>query len=628
MVIFGASGDLTKRLLMPSLYNLTCDGLLSERTAILGVALEELSDEAFRERLTGTMAQFNTRKSLDEKLWSGLAARLHYMSGNFDDAATFQKMAARVAEIDKKFGCGGNVLFYLAVPPVVFAKVADHLANAGMARSTTGWRRLIVEKPFGRDLASARALNVELRKNWKEDQIYRIDHYLGKETVQNLLAFRFSNGMFEPVWNRSHVDHIQFNVAELVGVEGRGGYFDTAGVIRDMVQNHMLQMLAYLMMEPPGSFKAEPILNEKAKVLEAVRVYGPEEVDHNVVRGQYGPGRKPDGSPAVAYRAEASVPKESFTETFLAMRLFIDNWRWDGVPIYLRSGKALWKRGTEIVVQFKKTPEKLFRGTPAADGLGANQLIFHIQPDQGIELRFQAKVPGPVMSLQRVNMRFDYRESFEASRSTGYEVLTYNCMTGDRSNFVRADLVETTWGIMQPLLDRWAQKPPEGYPNYPAGTWGPKIAYDLIEADGRRWQEIMNRSVLERVPLFEGTDDIFLRNIAMMLKSDVYAAGDTIIQQGDKANEMYFIARGRVAVIDEGGKTMRELEDGDFFGETGLLMNEKRSATIKALTNCDVFILSKADFRKMLRENSTLAAKIGEVAKQRYNVEPDALNKK
>src|SRR5262249_48077706 len=376
-------------------------------------------------------------------------------------------------------------------------------------------------------------LNRTLLAHWSEEQIYRIDHYLGKETVQNILAFRFSNGIYEPLWNKNHVDHIQFTVSETVGVEGRGKYYDRTGVLRDMIQNHMFQMLAYLCMEPPVSFQADAIRNEKAKLLEAVRIMKPEDVPHNTVRGQYGPGKKPDGTPAPGYRQEKDVDPQSRTETFAAVKLHIDNWRWDGIPVYLRSGKSLWKRGTEIIVQFKKAPDVIFRGTPAAERLDANRLLFHIQPDQGIEFRFHAKAPGPLMFLQKVDMRFDYRESFEASRGTGYEVLLYNVMIGDATLFSRTDLVETAWRVAQPILDVWGQNPPDDFPNYPAGTWGPTAAFDLIQRDGRVWIEVINREVLVNVPLFQGASPTCLHSLAMMLKPIVFPAGEHIIRKGE-----------------------------------------------------------------------------------------------
>ena len=356
LVIFGASGDLTKRLLMPAFYNLACDGLLPEQFAIVGIAMDEFTTESFREKMSNDIKQFSTRKEFDTKTWDWLCSRLYYTQGKFDDNAAFARLAELVSKLDQQYQARGNVLFYMATPPSVFGLISDHLEKAGFKTSSAGWKRIIVEKPFGTDLPSAIALNREILKYWTEDQIYRIDHYLGKETVQNIIAFRFSNGMFEPLWNRNFIDHIQFSVAEAVGVEGRGAYYDRSGVLRDMLQNHMFQMLAYLCMEPPSSFAPEAVRNEKSKVLEAVRIMDAGAVRANTVRGQYGPGRSPDGKPALGYREEPSVPAQSTTETFVAVKLFIDNWRWLGVPIYLRSGKRLWKRGTEIVVQLKNPP--------------------------------------------------------------------------------------------------------------------------------------------------------------------------------------------------------------------------------------------------------------------------------
>src|SRR5215831_18049896 len=385
LVVFGAAGDMMRRLLMPSLYNLACDGLLPQHIAIIGVARDEQSTEAFRNRMSAEVRRFTTRTDFDEAIWSDIRNRLEYAHGSFEDDATYERIAGLLETLSAQHETGGNALFYLATPPTVFGLVGQKLAAAGLNAHPRGWRRLIVEKPFGRDLATAIELNRTLLAHWREEQIFRIDHYLGKETVQNLLVFRFSNGMFEPLWSRHHIDHIQFTVAESIGVEGRGRYYEGAGVLRDMIQNHMFQMLAYLCMEPPSSLRADAVRNEKVKVLEAVRIMRPEEVARDTVRGQYGPGRKPDGTPVPGYRQEPSVATDSNTETFAAVRLWIDNWRWEGVPIYLRSGKSLWKRGTEILVQFKKAPEVLFRAAPGVESLEHNQLIFHIQPDQAIE---------------------------------------------------------------------------------------------------------------------------------------------------------------------------------------------------------------------------------------------------
>src|SRR5262249_38378802 len=364
--------------------------------------------------------------------------------------------------------------------------------------------------------------------SWDESQIYRIDHYLGKETVQNLLAFRFSNGIYEPLWNKNHIDHIQFNVTEVVDVEGRGGYYDGAGVLRGMMQNHMFQMLAYLCMEPPSSFEPDDVRNEKAKVLQAVRILKPEEVPAVSVRGQYGPSPDDKGNVVKpGYRQGPGGKPASETETVGAHKMFIDNWRWEGVPIYLRSGKALWKRGTEIVVQFRKAPLAIFRGT-TVDRLSANRIIFHIQPRQAIETLFQAKVPGPRMELQTVHMRFEYGESFKAARYTGYEVMIYSCMNGDPTLFSRTDFVEAAWRVAQPILGYWSSPPATEFPNYQRGTWGPRTASDLIEKDGRRWFEVITTEVLEKCDLFKGADRVFLNALVMALRPVVAAEGETI----------------------------------------------------------------------------------------------------
>ncbi len=618
LVLFGASGDLTKRLLMPALYNLACDGLLSEHFAIAGIALDDLSTEQFRANMTTDIQKFTTRKTFDATVWSDFVSRLYYTPGNFSDPAAYQRLAQLIHQLEAQHQTEGNIIFYLAVPPVVFGLVSTQLAAAGLKDRPRGWSRIVVEKPFGQDLASAQELNRTLLKHWSEEQIYRIDHYLGKETVQNLLAFRFSNGIFEPLWNKSHVDHIQFTVFETVGVEGRGKYYDRTGVLRDMMQNHMFQMLAYMCMEPPASFRPDAIRNEKSKLLEALRVWKPEQVPQVAVRGQYGPGRKADGTEVAGYRQEPDVNPQSRTETFAALKLMIDNWRWEGVPVYLRSGKSLWKRGTEIIVQFKKAPEVIFRDTPTGAHLESNRLLFHIQPDQGIEFRFHAKTPGPQLYLQKVNMRFNYSEAFEASRGTGYEVLLYSCMMGDATLFSRTDLVEIAWRVAQPILDAWARTAPADFPNYSAGSWGPKAAFDLIERDGRKWIEVFNRSMLEAVPLFLGCDQVALHNLAMALKPVVFAAGDVIFRQGETGSEMAFVSRGQAEAIDAAGKRITTYGEGDFFGELSLLLSKPRSASIRALTPCDLFILEKADFDGVLRNHPDFAATLRATARSRY----------
>ncbi|HVT04921.1 MAG TPA: glucose-6-phosphate dehydrogenase [Thermoanaerobaculia bacterium] len=622
MVIFGASGDLTKRLLVPAMYNLACDGLLSDNFAVLGVGRSEIPDADFREQMGGEkdgLRAFHTRKEYDQAAADKLISRFHFSAANIkvDD---FKKLKERVSELDAKYGAKGNVLFYFAMAPRFFGQLCDTLYEAGF-QDGPGWKRIIVEKPFGTDLQSALKLNEEILAHWNENQIYRVDHYLGKETVQNLLAFRFSNGMFEPLWNRNHIDNIQFNVCEMVDVQGRGGYYDSSGVLRDMMQNHMFQMLAYLCMESPGSFSADSIRNEKAKLLESVRVYKTEEIPKYVVRGQYGPSFNEDGSVAKpGYRGEKDVDPSSSTETFAAAKLQIDNWRWQGVPIYLRSGKALWKRGTEIVVEFKKAPEAIFRGT-AVEQLEPNRLVFHIQPAQGIELLFQAKVPGPTVQLQEVDMHFAYGDAFKASRYTGYEVMIYSCTRGDATLFSRGDLVKAAWEIAQPILDYWKATPAgDEFPNYIRNSWGPPVASDLIERDGRSWFEVVTPDVLERSPLFRGADPLLLSSVILALHSCAAEAGETIIKLGDMAKEMYLISRGQVEVIDKAGKVVQTLKDGDFFGEVGLLMSTPRTATIKAKTQCDLFVLRKPDFSRILRDHNQLAETVTKVAKERYDL--------
>ncbi|RUL86267.1 glucose-6-phosphate dehydrogenase [Tautonia sociabilis] len=622
MVIFGASGDLTKRLLVPALYNLACDGLLPERFAVVGIALDELDTEGFRARMAEDIRRFNTRKELDEGRWSWLESRLHYTTGNFGDESAYLRLRELVEQLNSQYSAGGNILFYMAVPPSLFGTISEKLNVAGFG-TFPGWKRIIVEKPFGTDLASAQALNREILAHWSEDQVYRVDHYLGKETVQNILAFRFGNEMFEPLWNRKHIDHIQLTVNEAVSVEGRGGYYDKSGVLRDMIQNHMLQMLAYVCMEPPASFAADDIRDEKAKLLRAVRLFTPEQALANSVRGQYGAGTKADGTPCPAYREEQDVARDSNTETFAALRLFIDNWRWESVPIYLRSGKALWKRGTEVVVQFKRAPGVLFRGTPSGH-MSSNRLVFHIQPDQGIETIFQAKVPGPVMRLQSVNMRFSYGDSFRAARGTGYEVMIYSCMMGDATLFSRTDLVESAWRIAQPFLDAWASRPAPDFPNYDAGSWGPVAAYDLLERDGRRWYEVIDRETLERVPLFQGGDPLLLNQVSVALRPHAASPGEVIIRKGDPGAEMYLISRGEVEVVDGEGKVLATLREGACFGEIALLLSEHRTATVRARTACNLFVLEQADFRRILRDHPQFCQAVTQIAQERYHKFIDA----
>jgi glucose-6-phosphate 1-dehydrogenase len=486
MVIFGATGDLTKRKLIPALYNLVNDELLGDEFAVVGIGRSPLSEEEFRQRMAEDLRQFATVE-VDEAKLDWLLQRLRYVAGDLEDTETFRRLGETLAKVDAELGTAGNYLYYLAVPPSLFCEYIYRLGEAGLIREDEGkWRRVIIEKPFGHDLDSARKLNRDIREVLAETQIFRIDHYLGKETVQNIMAFRFGNGIFEPIWNRRYVDHVQITVAESVGVEGRGSYYEEAGALRDMVQNHMFQLLALTAMEPPVSFAADVVRDERVKVLSAIRPFSDEDVLRFTVRGQYSEGAV-NGERLPAYRAEKSVAPNSSTETFAALEMFIDNWRWADVPFYLRTGKRLPKRATEIAIQFKRAPLMLFRDTPV-ERLNPNLLVLHIQPDEGISLRFEGKVPGPQMRLGTVRMHFEYADYFGAQPHTGYETLLYDCMLGDTTLFHRTDMVETGWRVVTPILDVWKALAPRNFPNYAANTWGPKEADELIQKDGRKWR--------------------------------------------------------------------------------------------------------------------------------------------
>jgi glucose-6-phosphate 1-dehydrogenase len=484
MVIFGAAGDLTKRKLMPALYNLAASDLLPRDFAVVGVARPEMSSDTFRAKIGREIRDCATAE-IRPDVWEQLERRLYYLPGEFADPATYQRLQAVLAEVDREHGTQGNYFYYLATTPALFGQIVRQLGVAGLSREDAGrWRRVIIEKPFGRDIQTARALNVEIAETLRERQIYRIDHYLGKETVQNILALRFSNGIFEPVWNRRYIDHVQITAAESVGVELRGGYYDQSGALRDMVPNHLFQLLSLTAMEPPFSFAADAVRDEQAKILHAIPALSPTEVLTRTVRGQYGEGAV-GGQRVPGYRAEPGIPGNSTTETFAALKLFIDNWRWADVPFYLRTGKRLRSRVTEIAIQFKRAPLRLFRDTPV-DRLTPNRLVLHLQPDEGISLSFGAKMPGPLMRLGPVNMDFKYADYFGTTPSTGYERLLHDCMTGDATLFQRADMVEAGWQIVTSVLDVWRALPPRNFPNYPAGTSGPKEADELLERDGRQ----------------------------------------------------------------------------------------------------------------------------------------------
>jgi glucose-6-phosphate 1-dehydrogenase len=485
VVIFGAAGDLTKRKLIPALHNLATYGLLPKQCTVVGVARRPIGDGEFRGQMAAELQRHAT-SPISQDAATAFAARLAFVGGDIDDPAMYAALKERLTEIRQRDGVS-NILFYMAVPPTAFGPIARGLHAAGLADETApgaGWRRVIIEKPFGHDLDSAVALNHELRAVLRESQIFRIDHYLGKETVQNLLVFRFGNGVFEPIWNRRYIDHVQMTVAEELGVEGRGGYYDEAGVLRDMIQNHMFQLLALVAMEPPSSFHGEAVRNEKSKVLEAIRPMQPEEILANSVRGQYGDGQR-GGVPLVAYRSEPNVAPNSKTETYAALKLQVENWRWAGVPFYLRSGKRMARRATEIVISFRRPPLLLFRRT--VDEIEPNRLVIRVQPDEGISLWVQAKRPGPTIGLAPVKLDFSYKDFGAQMETTGYEQLLYDCMIGDATLFHRADMVEAAWKIATPVLDLWASLPARDFPNYPSGSWGPDSAEQLINRDGRRW---------------------------------------------------------------------------------------------------------------------------------------------
>lgn len=492
IVLFGASGDLTQRKLLPALYNLARDGLLPAKLAIVGFARREKTDAQFRAEMLEGVKKYAHSSGENDPLWEEFSRSLFYQTGAFDSASDYKGLAARLEEIERRLGLPHNHLFYLATAPNYFSTIVKGLGAAGLSRSeaageASGWARVVIEKPFGRDLDSARALNRELLDHLAENQIFRIDHYLGKETVQNLLALRFANGIFEPLWNQKYVDHVQITVAESIGVEGRGGYYDQSGVLRDMVQNHMLQVMSLVAMEPPVAMEAETIRDEKLKVLRAVRRISAADVDQYVVRGQYAPGNLL-GRAVPGYREEEGVPKDSRTETFVALRLAIENWRWAGVPFFLRSGKRLPKRSTEVCIQFKKPPLRLFNEATACT-VAPNALIINVQPDEGISLRFGAKVPGPEIEVRQVKMDFRYGSSFGVPSPEAYERLLLDAMGGDSTLFTRRDEVEAAWRIVSDVLEGWSQSRTAPFP-YIAGSWGPDEANKLFEGLEGSWRRL------------------------------------------------------------------------------------------------------------------------------------------
>ena len=496
MIIFGACGDLTRRKLVPALYHLCAAGLLPESFAMLGLDRLDLGDDSFRERLAENMAE-SVGDGFSQDVWERLRGRIHYMHLDMLDGQDYEHLCERLTRIDAERTTEGNYLFYLAVPPSLFGEITDRLGEVGLLHESDGdWRRVIIEKPFGRDLESAVALNDALHRNMDEEQIYRIDHYLGKETVQNIMVFRFANGFIEPLWNRHHIDHVQITVAESVGVEHRGAYYEEAGALRDMIPNHLLVLLGFLAMEPPNSFEAEAVREEINKVLDAITPLSPEDVLTHAVRGQYGAGTMPTGEQVGAYRDSPEVDPESRTETFAALKLKMDNWRWAGVPFYVRTGKRLTTQYTEVAIQFKRAPTMMFQDTDT-EQLEPDMLVLRIQPNEGIQMSFGAKIPGPKMQVGTVSMDFCYEHYFGNKPATGYETLIYDCMNGDATLFKHADTVEKGWEIVQSVMDVWHALPPREFPNYQAGTWGPCAAGELLRRDGRRWRRIEHHGVTD-----------------------------------------------------------------------------------------------------------------------------------
>jgi glucose-6-phosphate 1-dehydrogenase len=487
-IIFGVTGDLTHRLVIPALYNLAATDLLPDQFCVVGIARNAMSTGELRDSLMKGLRQYATRP-VDDAIASRLLECLTCIAADPKDPASFDAMRDQLEKLEAARRTTGNRLFYLATPPDAFAPISKELGRAGMLKEKNGaWRRLVVEKPFGTDLASAKALNDELLKIVDEQQIYRIDHYLGKETVQNILVLRFANGMFEPIWNRNHIDHIQITVDEKLGVGHRGSFYDATGALRDMVPNHLFQLLSLVTMEPPARFDAHAVRTEKAEVLAAIQPQSEAEALDNSVRGQYLGGKIGD-TEMVDYDKTEDVKPDSNTETYAALKLTIDNWRWAGVPFYLRTGKALGVKRTEVAIKFKQAPFAMFRNTPV-DRLSQNYLVISIEPTEGITLQFNTKVPGPAINIDGVEMKFRYKDYFKAEPSTGYETLIYDCMIGDNILFQRADSVEAGWRAVQPFLDAWKKAGPKGLETYKAGSEGPAEADELLQRDGRSWRKL------------------------------------------------------------------------------------------------------------------------------------------
>ncbi|WP_407156083.1 glucose-6-phosphate dehydrogenase [Bradyrhizobium sp. STM 3557] len=488
-VIFGVTGDLTHRLVLPSLYNLAASNLLPDRFCIVGITRKEASSEKLREDLLKGLRRYATRPVEDE-VAKRLLQCVTAIEADPREPESFDQLKMRLEKLEANRETGGNRLFYLATPPSAFAPIAQQLGRVGLLQEDgdgSPWRRLVVEKPFGTDLASAKVLNDKLLKILNEHQIYRIDHYLGKETVQNILVLRFANGMLEPIWNRHHIDHVQITVHEKLSVGTRGSFYDATGALRDMVPNHLFQLLSLVGMEPPARFDAHTVRSEKAEVLAAIQIQSEDEALRNSVRGQYTAGRIGD-TDLPDYRSTEDVRPDSATETYAALKLTIDNWRWAGVPFYLRTGKALDQKRTEVAIKFRQAPFAMFTCTPV-ESLAENYLVIAIEPTQGITLQFNTKVPGPTIRTEGVQMKFNYKDYFKAEPATGYETLIYDCMIGDNMLFQRADSVEAGWKAVQPFIDAWKKAGREGLQTYAAGSEGPEAAAELLIRDGRSWRK-------------------------------------------------------------------------------------------------------------------------------------------
>jgi len=484
VILFGASGDLAKRKVIPAMYDLAQYNSLGACYAIIGFARTPMTDETFRDNVGEAAKTISEVGPIDPQKWSGFASNLFYTAGDYSDPDSYVRLVGRLAELEAAKKLCGNRLFYLSTPPEVYPDIVEQLGRAGLARPNkpNSWVRIIIEKPFGRDLASAKQLNKIVLNVFEEKQIYRIDHYLGKDTVQNLLVLRFGNGIFEPLWNRNYVDQVQITASETLGVERRGGFYETAGALRDMIQSHVLQLTSLVAVEPPASFDATAVRNEKLKVLQSIRPFNLEMVAQWVVRGQYAPGKIAD-KPLPGYREEQGVKPDSRTETFVAMRLLVDNWRWAGVPFYLRTGKRLARRSTEIMIQFKRAPHIVFREREVEP----NRLVLNIQPEEGVSVSFGAKRPGTEMSIGNVTMNFSYKEGFGGATRSAYATLLHDCLRGDATLFDRGDSVEAAWSLVDPILDVWSAAKTAGVPVYSSGTWGPKESDQLLERDGRQW---------------------------------------------------------------------------------------------------------------------------------------------